>query len=322
MLVWDFWIAPRRSPDEPYHLFHLQAPRSLPNPHDRHWVASVGHAVSHDLVTWEARPTAFEHGSAGSWDDKAIWTGSIFHHDGTYHLFYTALSHAEDGRKQRIGLATSTDLETWTRHPANPVYEADPRFYRKLGPPPWDWEACRDPWVVADPDHGGFLMLYTATSNQHPFDAAGVIGAARSTNLVDWEAIPPVTDAAEHRDLEVPQSVRIGDRWYLLYCTRWHSDARTARAGPAGAWHGTHYLVSDCLAGPYRLTRDEPLAGDEIGTYYAGRVVDGPDGDLVFLAWRQWAADGSFAGALSDPARLHVDAGGHLRVDTAELWRS
>ena len=320
MFLWDFWIAPRRSHDEPYHLFHLQAPRSLADPRQRHWVASVGHAVSHDLVHWEARPTAFEPGPAGSWEDKAIWTGSIFDHDGTYHFFYTALSYAEDGHKQRIGLATSTDLETWARHPANPVYEVDPRWYRKLGPPPWDWEACRDPWVVADPEHGGFLMFYTATGLGREHEAAGVIGAARSTNLIDWEAIPPVTEPAEHRGLEVPQSLRIGERWYLLYCTQWHSDARVARTGPAGSWYGTHYLVGDRLGGPYRLSREEPLLGDEPGSYYAGRVVEGPDGDLVFLAWRQWGADGAFVGALSNPAKLHVDADGHLRIESRELW--
>jgi len=212
MLVWDFWLAPRRSSDEPYHLFHLQAPRSLPDPRDRHWVASVGHAVSCDLVDWEPRSNAFEHGPSGSWDDKAIWTGSIFDHDGTYHFFYTALSHAEEGHQQRIGLATSTDLETWERHPANPILEADPRYYRKLDPAPWDWEACRDPWVVADPEHGGFLMFYTATGLDRDHAEAGVIGAARSANLIDWEAIPPVTEPAKHLELAVPQPLKIGER--------------------------------------------------------------------------------------------------------------
>jgi hydroxyacid-oxoacid transhydrogenase len=171
-------------------------------------------------------------------------------------------------------------------------------------------------------EHSGYLMLYTATGHDREHEAAGVIGAARSTNLIDWEAIPPITEPAEHRDLEVPQPLRIADRWYLLYCTRWHSEARLARTGPSGQWFGTHYLVSDHLAGPYRLTRDEPLLGDEPGTYYAGRVVEGPDGGPVFLAWRQWGADGSFAGALSNPARLHVDADGHLRIDSRGLWPS
>ena len=35
--------------------------------------------------------------------------------DGLWHLFYTGTSRAEDGLKQRIGHATSTDLHNWAR---------------------------------------------------------------------------------------------------------------------------------------------------------------------------------------------------------------
>jgi beta-fructofuranosidase len=40
--VWDFWFA-REGPR--YHVFFLQAPKSLVDPDLRHWNASVGHAV-------------------------------------------------------------------------------------------------------------------------------------------------------------------------------------------------------------------------------------------------------------------------------------
>ena len=49
--VWDFWIADDGSM---FHLFFLQAPRSLGDPDLRHDHASVGHAVSPDLTTWTA----------------------------------------------------------------------------------------------------------------------------------------------------------------------------------------------------------------------------------------------------------------------------
>ena len=80
-LLWDFWLAPRR-PGEPYHLFYLQAPRDLPDPELRHWIASVGHAVSPDLVHWEERPTALTPGPPGRLDDRALWTGSIVERGG------------------------------------------------------------------------------------------------------------------------------------------------------------------------------------------------------------------------------------------------
>ena len=46
--VWDSWIA---DDGDLYHLFFLQAPRSLVDPGKRHTAATVGHATSRDLVT-------------------------------------------------------------------------------------------------------------------------------------------------------------------------------------------------------------------------------------------------------------------------------
>ena len=319
--LWDFWVAPRRSPDDPYHLFHLQAPRTIASPHDRHWVATVGHAVSRDLVAWEPRPTALGPGAPGAWDDMAIWTGCVVDHGGVYYLFYTGISTRERGRVQRIGVATSTDLETWERHPANPVLTADPRHYATLGPPPWDWEACRDPWVVADPDGDGFLLYHTANAAGLDHERAGVVGAARSADLVAWEPLPPVTELGAHGMLEVPQLVRTAGRWHLLYCTFRHTPAHLARAGSPGAWFGTHYLTGPGPRGPFRAIADDLLAADAAGTYYAGRVVeDGPDGATVFLAFRQWDPAGGFVGALSDPSPLIVRPDGSLSVDRARLW--
>ena len=59
-------------------------------------------------------------------------------------------SRASASSIQRIGMATSTDLSHWERHPANPLIEADQRWYEKLDLTCWYEEACRDPWVVYD----------------------------------------------------------------------------------------------------------------------------------------------------------------------------
>ena len=98
----------------------------------RHANATVGHAVSTDLLAWTLLPDALRPGPVGSWDDLAIWTGSIICADGRWHMLYTGVSRAENGRVQRIGLATSTDLVNWEKHPANPLIEADPRWYEVL----------------------------------------------------------------------------------------------------------------------------------------------------------------------------------------------
>jgi len=48
--IWDSWIA---DDGETYHLFYLHAPRALRDPRLRHTSATVGHATSTDLKTWE-----------------------------------------------------------------------------------------------------------------------------------------------------------------------------------------------------------------------------------------------------------------------------
>jgi beta-fructofuranosidase len=320
--LWDFWFAPRgREQDGAYHLFYLQAPRSLPDPELRHARASVGHAVSPDLVHWEERGTALAAGPPGSWDDRAIWTGSIIERAGIYYCFYTGTAHAENGLIQRIGMATSTDLISWERHPPNPVIEADDRWYEKLDLACWYEEACRDPWVVYDAEAAYYYMFYTARVHSGPAGGRGVIGCARSPNLTDWEPLPPVSAPGEFGHLEVPQLVRINSRYYMLFCTARsnHSAVRRARTGPNGSWTGTHYLVAETLTGPYHLLTDEGLVADDAGTYYAGRLVEDPSGQLVLLAWRQWDETGRFAGDLSDPAPVRCLADGRLEVDTRRL---
>ena len=131
--VWDWWLADDGSR---FHVFYLQAPKALGDQHLRHRNATVGHAVSDDLRDWHILPDALRPGPAGTWDDIATWTGSTIFHAGTWHMFYTGTSTAEGGRVQRIGLATSPDLVAWTKHPRNPLFEADPRWYEIEDPGP------------------------------------------------------------------------------------------------------------------------------------------------------------------------------------------
>ena len=317
--LWDFWFAPRR-PGKPWHLFYLQAPRSLPDPELRHAKATIGHAVSLDLVHWEEVGTAFTPGPPGSWDDRAIWTGSILRHDGRYYFFYTGTSVAERGAVQRIGLATATDLRSWRRAGDGPVVQADPRWYRTLGQPGVTQEDCRDPWVVPDPAGGGWLMFFTASARDAEPDGRGVVGLARSRDLLHWEADEPVCPPGDFGEIEVPQVVALEGRYYLLFCTAQHSAARVARTGAAGAWNGTAYLTGFNLTGPYLPLGGEPLVADADGRYYGGRVVAGFDDRLVFFAWRKWDDEGRFLGGLSNPAPLRLLPDGRLQVDAEHLW--
>lgn len=319
--LWDFWFAPRKS-GEPYHLFYLQAPRSLSDSDMRHAVATVGHATSTDLVHWEELPMALGPGPTRSWDDRAIWTGSIIERDKLYYLFYTGTSLIEEGLIQRIGLATSTNLLTWERCPINPLVEADIRWYEKHDSGDWIDEACRDPYVVFVPSENVYYMFFCARAKDGPPDSRGVIGCARSHDLLDWEMLPPVSEPGEFGYLEVPQVISLNNSLYMLFCTDFarHAAQRIQRTGPSGQWFGTHYLCAERITGPYRLLNDEGLVADRHGQFYAGKIIEGPDGSLVFMAWHGLDETGNFVGGLSNPAPVTQLADGRLSVATEQLW--
>ena len=319
--LWDFWlVSPREWEDKhaPYHLYYLQAPRALDDANKRHAVATVGHAVSYDLQHWEPRGTALAAGQAGSWDDRAIWTGSVIVRDGLAYMFYTGTSNAEQGHVQRIGLALSTDLTHWQRYTDHPLVDLDTRWYEPQGTEQWQAQAWRDPHVVYSAEEQMYYMFLCARANTGAFDGRGVIGLARSKNLLTWETLPPVSIPGNFAEMEVPQVVPLQGRYYLLFCAAHH--ASDAPLSNGWHWYGTHYLVADTLTGPYHALTNEPLVADTPGTYYAGKLVQQSDGTLSFMAWRQWDETGAFCGGLSNAAPVQVLPDGRLQVDMQQLW--
>lgn len=320
--LWDFWmVSPQEWRDQSalYHLFYLQAPRSLHDPNLRHGVATVGHAVSHDLRQWVHQGTVLEAGELGSWDDRVIWTGSVTIRDNLAYMFYTGISQAQLAPIQRIGLAVSKDLVHWERHADNPLLEVDIRWYEPQGVERWSEQTWRDPYVIYDANEQTYFMFLAARVNEGSHDGRAVIGLARSKDLIVWEMLPPVSVPGDFTEMEVPQVVPLNGRYYLLFCASRQSTAHLTSSESKG-WMGTHYLVADTLTGPYRPLTNDPLVADAAGTYYAGKLVYDSAGDLFFMAWRQWDNEGNFCGGLSDPAAVHVLPDGRLKVDVPQLW--
>ena len=70
-----------------YHLLVLYASRALHDPEARHFRASIGHAVSADLLQWTRVADALVRSDTPAFEDLATWTGStVRHSDGTYVL--------------------------------------------------------------------------------------------------------------------------------------------------------------------------------------------------------------------------------------------
>ncbi len=306
--VWDFWLV-RDGAD--HHVFYLQASHAIGHPDERHWNVSIGHAVSSDLREWRVLPDALHPGPEPSWDDASTWTGSVVRHDGAWHLLYTGTSHADGRLVQRVGLATSTDLTTWTKHPGS-VLEADPRWYETLDLTAWHDQAWRDPWVFRDERDGRHHALLTARARSGDPTGRGVVGHAVSDDLVHWDVLPPVTEPMGFGQLEVPQVVQDGERWYLVFCSDVETQGEQRRATGPGT--GTYYLVGDSPTGPFRQVGDGLLEVDRQGSTYAGKLHRDSSGALVFLAWHRNDADGGFRGELSEPRLVDVLPDGSLRV--------
>ncbi len=311
--IWDFWLA-RQGPD--YHIFYMQAPRALGYQLLRHWHTSIGHAVSQDLRHWEVLPDALQPTAATAWDNYT-WSGSIICREGVWHMFYTGGSRTESGLVQRIGLATSTDLLHWSKHPANPVLEVDPRWYEPLNLELWHDQAWRDPCVFQHPQTGQFHVFITARRNTGPTLERAVFAHARSPDLRQWEILPPVAAPGLFGDMEVPQLVHIRGRYYLVFCTvTWSHAANYSQRTGRQPVSGTHYLAAEGPLGPFEFLTYEFLAGDAIGSLYNGKVIEGPDGGWYFMATTRWLEPGGeFQGSLTDPYPVQVSESGRLAVD-------
>ena len=293
--VWDFWFA---DDGDLFHMYYLHAPTSLGDEHLRHRNATIGHAVSRDLVSWKDLGVVLNHGADGDFDETATWTGSVVRApDGVWRMFYTGsrfLSHDSHANIETVGVATSTDLHSWSKS-AGPIVRADSRWYETLGDSSWPEEAWRDPWVFADPHGNGWHMILTARSNHGDELDRGVIAHATSDDLETWCVQPPLTEPGSgFRHLEVPQVATIGSRTLLLFSC--DSPALAGkRAGRAG---GIWSLEVDSAIGPYPVGQAMLLAPEQL---YSGRVIQDRGGDWVMLAFENSSADGGFVGALSDP---------------------
>lgn len=155
--VWDWWVA---DDGKRYHLFFLQAPRSVGDPANRHVNAEIGHATSRDLVDWDDLGPTFQPSEIGrrAFDDMAIWTGSVLNDGRQWWMFYTAISHAGHHLfDQRVGAAVSNDLHHWRRVANEPAVYQDSRWYKTLAikPAPTNGpdidRAVRQGWCRAEP---------------------------------------------------------------------------------------------------------------------------------------------------------------------------
>jgi beta-fructofuranosidase len=297
--VWDFWLA---GDQDRFHVFFLKAPRSLGDPELRHLNATVGHATSTDLRSWQMLGDALAAQPTPAFDDMAVWTGcTVQGPSGDWRMFTTGLSLAERGRVQRIGVASADDLGSPWRRDSKPALEADPRWYAtrdgQLAETHW-----RDPWVFEV--DGVWHLIATAKS---ALTRTAVIAHALSADLLTWEVRPPLSLPSERFAwAEVPSIVLIEGQWVLVFSCL--SDQMLgANPGDGGIWsvvipaEALAYPESGAARSVVRLDAAQRLTSEHL---YAGRPVVRNDGDSQLLAFRNTDATGSFVGGLTNPMRL------------------
>ncbi len=188
---------------------------------------NIGHAVSNDLDDWPQdlidTTAIVSRPGAANFDSRHVWAPSIVLYGLTYYMFYTGVDDVGD---QRMGLATSTDLVTWTQRDqpiidytqlgswANPTSTTDPFTGNAQ---------FRDPFVMPDPDPahpGQWLMYFVTIAADAP--SRMEVGVARSdgdfTVWRDSYGLPSTRHPyGAGFIVESPHVFRYQDRWWLFY---------------------------------------------------------------------------------------------------------
>jgi sucrose-6-phosphate hydrolase SacC (GH32 family) len=271
--------------DGVYHVFYLRGPG---------W----GHIASRDLLHWQERP----HALAPSPDREApdgqdCWTGSIVHHEGVFHLFYTGKNSNDPLGDQKVMHATSTDLDTWTKHPDRTFY-ADGKHYWSMpingneeGKLNAHHTAFRDPEVFWNGDaQEWWLLLHAAL----PDGSMGAFALYTSPDLTRWEPREPVYTYPLAVSGDCPNIFEVNGRWYIIA-----ADYHYTSAAKPGGPYGSPMLPYDC--GDLRVPKS---------------MYDGQRRILVgWIRDREGYLDsgnGAWGGIMSMPRELYADTEGRL----------
>ena len=226
---------------------------------DARYVGGIAHLTSADTLRWSEQTPALVPGPPGSGDDLGLYSGSTFFHEGIFYLFYTGRCSAEDGRVERLRLATSSDGVHFARREET-VVEADVRYYeaRPLDSPDGtvNW---RDPDVTWCAEEGRFYLVCCARSADHQ----GALGLARSEDLLHWEVLPPLWVNPRSNMMECPHWVRVDGRYAVCYSqgTGWLT-AQGRRETPAELQEdGVYCVTAPGVGGPWSDGDRRALAG-------------------------------------------------------------
>jgi hypothetical protein len=241
------------------------------------------------------------------------------------------------GNGQHIGLATSQDLETWTRYPGNPVISPDPTYYiskdKPLPPPQFKDQDrmrirgtvdCRDLIMVPDPAGDRWFGFYAARVWAEEGPEQAVIATVHTHDLIHWKHLPPAFVPRKYNCIEVPDVFFLNGSWYMTCLTGHHYGNRGFFSDPY-CNYGTIYAVADRPEGPYReFEEDNVLIGGNDGScgYSCRSVVF--QGTRYELFTQPYPNENGLQ-TLSPPYTLRTTREGYLRLGycpRVRAWRT
>lgn len=234
-----------------FHIFYLYDARDGANTFHPWYKTTTS-----DFVSYTDDGEMIACGAADS-QEGALGTGSVFEHNGTFYAFYTGHNDKLDP-KEKILLATSTDLKTWTKITSFELRASDG----------YDRNEFRDPVIIKNKATGKFNMLLS-TRADYKGSWRAVIACYSSSDLINWTLEMPYYDDDTTFMLECPDVFEMGGYEYLIYSNIDDNDRRV------------HYRYRQVGTVNWTVPALSNLDGR---AFYAGKTVSNGI-DRYLLAW-------------------------------------
>ncbi len=259
--IWDFCLIMQA---DNYHVFYHSIDQYDAHPAN---ADTIWHAVSSNLKNWDILGPALTSGP-GWYDEVAMWAPDVVFDDQTkrWAMLYTGIS---DGMVQRACLAWSDDLQTWSKSPANPVFEPDTLTY--FWSPDQNWSSFRDPFLFHDGQQWNMLSTAGLRMGEYPGYKRAIVHRAVSTDLVNWQDAGVFFEhdggSGRHFDFESVQYL-VRDNWHHLFFTEQdpnipnHPTSHMVASGP-DQWTMTERTYVDAGWAP-EIKRFDTSADHEI----------------------------------------------------------
>lgn len=147
-----------------------------------HRTSRIGLAVSEDGIHFQRRPAPVFYPDEDAWKEYE-WTGGaedprvVEGPDGTFYMYYTMWNLGNPKRVARLGVASSKDLVTWTKH--GPIFNDHERVLN-------DWHKSAS---VVTSLQDGRLKAVKVNGNYLMYWGEHAVHLATSEDLIHWQPL-------------------------------------------------------------------------------------------------------------------------------------